>query len=252
MKFILLYSILISLQASAKNMSIATLDWPPYVESKLHSGLALDIVKAVYNSQNISIEFKYLPWTRVLKDTKDLYSSAGFPAYYSKQRSKIYYFSDPIVISKIAFFKLKDRSIPWKKISDLSKYKVCTVRGYFYGLEFENNSFLKKEQSRSTILCLRKLITKKIDLVIGDAFVIKNLTKRDNLKGKINQAGYSYVSNQMHIIFSKKNIEGKKNKDVFNLGLKKIKKSGIYDSILKKYNYIYSEDSNQIQRNQKN
>ncbi len=98
-------------------------------------------------------------------------------AYYTDERSKTYYYSDPYMESLTGFFVRKSSNIKWKVLEDLKPYRIGTVADNSYSLEFDKADFLKIETVSHEIQNLKKLLKKRIDITVLDKFVVRNKIK---------------------------------------------------------------------------
>lgn len=158
-------------------LKISTLEWPPYVISNQKDlGFFCVIVKSILKKIGYESQIEVMPWARALHLVENGSYDGIIPAYYSKERAHYLLYSDPIYYSKIVLFKRKKSNIKFNKLSDLKNYSIGVIRGGVTSEEFDNASYLKKEEAASDERNIVKLCKNRIDLLNGDLEVIKYIS----------------------------------------------------------------------------
>lgn len=166
--------------AGEPTLRLASLEWAPYVGRQLPSeGLTSAIVKAAAQQAGLNTEIAYFPWSRVLAEGLRNPEYAGyFPSFYLKEREKTCYFSNPIGTSIIGFASLRNKHFQWQQLADLHAYRIGIVQDYANGEEFDSlvkNHLLNTDAAPSDISNLRKLLANRVDVVVIDKYVLKQL-----------------------------------------------------------------------------
>ena len=239
MKKVLLIVIfsLCTLSAFSKTVKLATTEWAPFVGKKLkNKGFTTDILKHAFKAAGYDIKVKIIPWKRVLSQVKKGKYDAGYPAYDSAERRKLYNYSETFASGPIVMFKRKDRDITWKTLEDLRKYTVGVVRGYVNEKKFDADKSIVKHTVNKDHQLLKMLLKGKIDFACMDKAVGINLLNTDKklipVKDKITYVDNPLVDHKLFLIFSKKSKSNQKLQD-FNKGLEIIKSNGTFDKIMK-------------------
>ena len=99
-------------------------------------GSDTELVEAVVKQMGYDYEIRMLPWKRVeieagIGKIDMVYSITDIPS-----RAEHYFFSDPISVVGDTFFKRKKDHITFKKLEDLSRYRIGTSADYNYSPEF--------------------------------------------------------------------------------------------------------------------
>ncbi len=225
--------------AENKEVSLATLNWAPYVGKKLENhGFTAEIVSEAFKRAGYQVEIKFMPWKRVLSQVKLGKFDAGFPAYYSEERAKLYAVSDSFIDGPLVFYKRKDKSISYKTLEDLKPYKIGIVRGYVNTPEFDSADFLQKKLANSDEANLKKLFKEKIDLTIIDQFTAAHIlnTSFSQGKGALDFIAPPLQLKTLHVIFSKESKEYEARVAAFNQGLKAIIQDGTLKMIVERHN----------------
>ena len=152
--------------SARKTVSLATTDWEPYVGQNLKNyGFVSEIIAEAFKRAGYRVEYVFMPPKRVMKLVETGEYVAGYPAYYSAERTDRFFYSDPFAHSAVGFYKRKDVEIPYGNLRDLASFKIGVCLGFAYPHVFETADYLKKEVAKNEILNLRKLIQKRIDSI---------------------------------------------------------------------------------------
>jgi len=223
--------------SAQKIVSLATTEWEPYVGKNLNNhGFVSEIIAEAFKRVGYGVRYAFMPPKRVMKQVEAGEYDAGYPAYYSEDRSKRFHYSDPIADSAVGFFKRKDREIHYKTMRDLAPFKIGVCLGFAYPREFTQADYLKKEVARNEVLNLRKLVEKRIDLFITDRAAAQAAINASVPEGKdvLEFMEPPLERRTLHLIFGKRQHNESLRKD-FNTGLQMIIQDGTVEKILKKH-----------------
>ncbi len=203
-------------------IKIASLNWAPYTGENLKDyGIVTKKVKKIFSKMDYEIEISFMAWKRVLYEVEQGNYDVGCPAYYSEERAKKYIMSDKIMDTPLVFIKNKTSKIEYNKLEDLKDYKIGVVRGYVNTKEFDNASYLNKFEGSSDIQNLRLLASKRLDIVVIDKIVAKNLISENNeFKNKFIFIEKPLDNKPLHLLFSRKNKNNLELVENFNKILK--------------------------------
>lgn len=233
----LIASLLTSSNAAAKTITIATLNWGPYVGEELRDkGFAAEIVREAFTRTGYEVKFVILPWKRALHETLRGKYDAVFPTYYSDLRAKKYIFSEPFAESVISFCIRNKSKITFNNLHDLKRYKIGIVLGFVNPPSIDAADFLQKETVLSDELNIKKLLAKRIDLAVIDKYVGMDLiNKLPGATGKLLFLEPPLEVKPMYLAFSRKTPNSEKNVKDFNAGLKMIVDDGTLMKIMKRF-----------------
>ena len=156
--------------------------------------------------------------------------------YWSKDREKEFYLSDPISEEKIVFFHLKSNPIKdWKTLEDLKNYKFGATRGYTYTKAFWDAAKtrpLMVDVTNSDLQNFKKLLAGRIDifpsgLVNGNSILQKEFDASKSHLLSIHPKPLSKTTGHLAFTKSRKNSESLLR--IFNQGLAEMKKEGLKD-----------------------
>jgi len=237
---ILLFTGLTESGAAEKKISLATLEWEPYVGRKLvNQGFTSEIVSQALKRVGYEVEINFMPWARVITQVKKGKLDAAYPAYYSEERTKTYSVTSSFATGPLGFYKLKKQTVSYKTLQDLKGYKIGVVRGYINTQAFDQANYLKKRVGNSDIQNLRKLSRNKIDLVIIDKLTAQHILNTTFTEGR-DQLEFlepPLEEKSLHLIFSRK-IKNFQQKTLdFEKGLQAIIADGTVKEIMKRHGF---------------
>jgi ABC-type amino acid transport substrate-binding protein len=238
--FTLLYIFATGTAAADKTLSLATLDWEPYVGHNIpNGGFISEIVTAAFKRAGYTVKVSFVPWARVLKDVKKGAYDAGYPAYYTDDRTAIYAFSRPLANSTLGFLKRKDKNISYHSLSDLKGYAIAVVRGYVNTPDFDAAEYLNKQIADSDLQNIRKLSKERVDLVVVDKFTAQALISK-HFPGP--PAIFDFMDPPLQIkplfVLFSRNVPGYEERlKEFNTALAQINADGTVAEILKRHGF---------------
>lgn len=232
--------LLLSLPAmSAAITIVAAADpWPPFAdENNPEDGLSLEIIRAAYNTQNVDVKMKYVPWVRAEEGVKDGAYDILINVWHTEARATGLFFSTPYTSNSIKFIKLKSSSFEYHGINSLDRIHLGTVRGYGYGEELIKPTRFFREDANSFIANVRKLVSGRIDLTLEDEMVARFIINKEEPKllEQIEFTKNPFSNNPLYIAAGLKNPKHREIIESFNKGYEIIKADGTLDKIFRKY-----------------
>jgi len=208
--------------------------FPPYSykNGDKVEGISVDIVIEAFKTIGIDVIMKLIPYTRGLEKVKDGEEIAVFNVPNDPAILNLFNFpKNQLWDSTMNFFSLSDKNFLVKEYKDLEGKIVGIVEGFPCPEQILKNDKIIKDWSKSDEICLKKLITKRVDVIIFYSFCSDYYIKKLDVKGKIKSIG-SGEKFGGYIVFSKTNSQGKKYCDLFDKGMIIIKDNGSYDKII--------------------
>lgn len=240
----------------AEEVVLYTVHFPPYtIDSKevpsstplKHDdglyGLDVDLIRAAYATQGVSVRYKIMPWTRVMRDVEAGLILGGISCHPLPSREPYSLFSDPVSRSSLAFVTrrnfLSDGS---HSLQELKKYKTLVVNGWAPMNILDANgipySIVNEDRQGLTLLLRRNhdvFMTGKESI----AYVANTLGIADQLSFyNITDMEYKYYT----VCFSQSYKGASMWRDKLNKGLQAIKQSGESRAIYVRYGIPYSEE----------
>lgn len=231
-------TLFVSITTYAEKITAAMSEWPPYFGDQLKlRGLATEIITQAMKGEGYKLDVEFIPWDRAMKNTKAGHTDILLGVWFSEERAKDYYYSDPYFTNRIVLIKLSDDKFEYKGLESLKDKKVGTLRNYYYSKSFIDANSFKKLKSSNLISNLKKLEAGRIDLAIADEYVARYIIskKMSSAKDKFEYMKKSIEEKPLHITISRSNPRGKELISTFNKALKKMHENGTYDRIIKDY-----------------
>jgi len=242
--------------AHAEDIVLYTLHFPPYtIDSKevpsptplkyddgLY-GLDVDLIRAAYATQGVSVRYKIMPWVRVMRDVEAGLILGGISCHPIASRESFALFSDPVSRSSLAFVTRRNFLSPGShSLQELKKYKTLVVNGWAPMNILDANGIpysLVNEDPQGLTLLLRRnhdvFMTGKESI----AYVANTLGISDQLSFyNITDMEYKYYS----VCFSRSYKGASMWRDKLNKGLKAIKQSGESKSIYARYGIPFPKE----------
>jgi polar amino acid transport system substrate-binding protein len=221
-------------------------EWEPYTGHQLECfGMTAEIVTAACHAGGIEAEYEFFPWRRAESCVEEGTSFATFPYQGTKERAAKYYFSE--IICKSSNGILLHKGNP--RTSDFTYSTPETLKGFKVGIIAGGDAVklpLQKigsdvEEVQNVDQNIMKLESNRLDCVIEDKPVLYQALKKvyGSDLDKLNQ--FQFVergfgeTTEYRLLVSRKYPNSKDLLEKFNAGLRKIKVSGRYQKILKKY-----------------
>lgn len=258
---LVLMPLMIPIFAQEKKVTLATLEWEPYVGSRMpKQGLTAEIVVEAFNRTGYKVDIKFYPWTEAMKLGESGEVDGIFPAYHSKSRQEHFLFSEPFAESPLGFYK-KSSAVAGPNIAQLKRsekdivfpqdprinqtrvlekmkqYRFGVVTGYVNTPEFDAATFLTKVEAKNDQENLMNLINGQVDLIFIDRYVAKNIIVK---KFPWHLADYEFMEpalaiKPLFVAFSK-NAQGYEDKlRDFNRGLEIARQDGVLKRLTNKY-----------------
>ncbi|MBF0119931.1 MAG: transporter substrate-binding domain-containing protein [Desulfobacterales bacterium] len=226
--------------AQEKIVTLATLDWEPYIGEKLeNNGFISEIVHEAFKRKGYKVKNEFLPWARVIKMAEEGKVDGYYPEYFTEELKKNYIVSESYPCGPLGFAKIKDKNISYKNMEDLKPYKIGIVRGYVNTAEFDAATYLKKDEAVDDITNIKKLLAGRIDLIVIDKYVLSYQLKKE-LPDKLNQIEFiepPLETKELFTCIGKKIQNGEELMKMFNEGLNEIKKDGTLKKIMQKHGF---------------
>lgn len=238
--------VLLSTSARAETITLVADPWCPYncdpASGKL--GYAVDVAKEIFEKAGHTIDYKVLPWTRALADTRAGKIDGAVGAGTTDKDGLILPKEEIAMSQNGAYVKA---SSPWiyKEIKDLEPVITGVVLDYTYAGAFGDYVVANAKNPKRIVASagnnaleqnLRRMIAGRgIDVVVDDVAVVSFNTKELNLAGDIKSAGTIGEPDPIYIGFAAAKPTSQAYADLFDKGLAEMRKSGKLAEILGRY-----------------
>lgn len=215
--------------AQTNQIAITTGEWPPYNGKKLPGeGFANAIVRAAFCEMGIEVRFEYFPWSRALKLAGDGSWDASAIWAFSEKRSRVLYYSVPIVEGQDVFYYRVGTDFDWQSLEDLHRWKLGGTIGYSYPAlnDATGKILVPMERAPSDVLNFRKLLAGRIDVFVADRRVGEYLLTNAFTaaeRAKIRQHPQILSTIQYYLVFSKRGPHATFLLATFNEGIARLR-----------------------------
>ena len=237
-KVIIVLAILLqsSFVISEEKVRITSGEWPPYISPSLkHDGVVSRIVKEAFTLEGVNVEYGYFPWKRSYDYANNGSWDGTIAWIWNEEREQIFYYSDPIFISKRSFFYLSSYSFDWKSMEDLKGIRIGAQLGSNYGTPFqeaEKSGLIDVVRVKNFHQLMYMLINKRVDVIPMSDNVAYYTLQKNFKPSEIQQVKKHPTpldTKDFHLIMTKINKNNQIMIEKFNKGLGELKKTGKYD-----------------------
>ncbi|MDC5704307.1 substrate-binding periplasmic protein [Vibrio europaeus] len=229
--------------ASSTTVQLVTLDYPPYIvhhEGEL-SGVAVELVEAVFDELDVPISIEVLPWARALSNVQFGRADAIFTAFKNPTREKFADYSNEILFTQNISLVVKRSS----KISsydflsrDVSAVAICAVNRVSYGKQMDallaDGRFRLVFWRNRTEDCARLVRTGRADVWVNNDFGARSILASEQMEQALEILSPPIEATPSYIAFSKLK-EHQWLRDRFDRVLREMKEDGRYEAIIDDY-----------------
>ncbi len=227
-----------------KTVSLATLEWPPYIGTEMRdNGYVYQVVKRAFEKAGYEVSINYYPWARALSMASSGNVDALFPEYYDESRLDEFDFSAPFPGGPVGFYKRRKDDIkfsvdprehPHEALQSLTKFSFGIVRGYINTKAFDEAAYLLKDSVSDDELNLKKLFAKRIDLIFIDKYVASYLIteKYPWMADSLEFMEPALEEKRLYLAFSKKAEASARKRADFDKALEEMSASGELQNII--------------------
>lgn len=228
-----------ALAVTQEKIAIGVSEYPPlFVRAQLFGGGMGRILKEAFASEGYAVEFHWVPWNRAYTEVRNGVYDATPCWSKNAEREKEVLFSNSLYQTYHVFYHLKSTPLHWENLGDLKGKIIGVTRGYNYGEEFDLAVKAKKisiELADSDELNFRKLVAGRIQIFVVNkitgAFIARSVLTKTQLQSIAYDVKRATPPADSFVLFSNSE-RGKKLKAAFDVGLEKLKSSGLYRKYL--------------------
>jgi polar amino acid transport system substrate-binding protein len=224
--------------ASDKVLVAAADPWPPFAdENSPTDGVALEIVRAAFETQGYEVTMLFVPWARAVNGVKVGDYDLVPTIWKNEERMEYMHYSDPFLQNSLKFIKRTEDPFEYEGFSSLDGKTVGIIRGYSYGQEFSSATSFKKDEANDFFTNVQKLLRDRIDLTVEDEIVAYSIIKDENpdFLSEITFLNPPLTVENLYITVGLAHPRHEEIINAFNKGLKIIKENGVYAEILSQY-----------------
>lgn len=224
-------------------IQLVTLEYPPYIvshEDEL-SGVAVELVEAVFKQLNVPISIEVLPWARALSNVQFGRADAIFTAFKNPEREQFADFSHQILFTQNISLVVKTNSNISSDLfltSDLSNSTICVVNRVSYGARMDallaESRFKMVFRRNHTRDCAHLVRTGRADIWVNNSFGARSIIASEGMDKVLEILSPPIEATPSFIAFSKLR-EHAWLRDRFDEALREMKQDGRYEAIIDNY-----------------
>lgn len=242
---------------SDKEISLATLDWPPYIGEQLcNKGWVFQFVVALLINKGYQVNVHFFPWARSVKMTELGNIDILFPEYFiedsapsdvvpGKKRRELLVQSNQFPGGNISFVKRKGDTINFDgNLRQLAGQTIGVVRGYQNTPEFDSmmdEGLISVIEAVDELQLIKLLTAQRVNLIIGDPIVFQytinhadiSQTDKAALLASIEEVSPALQYNHLYLAISLRYPKWRSLLKDINLSLLEFEQSGETDRIIK-------------------
>jgi ABC-type amino acid transport substrate-binding protein len=200
----------LSLTAVAEEIEFAIGEYPPYISENLEGyGVVTQVVVEACRRAGLNPVFRFYPWARAYARVVSGQARASFLWLVTDERRKQVNFGEQHLHegATVAFYKksLFPQAIQFASYSDLARYRVVGVKGYWYESEFMKVGRTYVHYVTDDATALKILDSGRADAYIADELTGKHVASQV-LGTKAEGIGYVKLqqnTRKSYIIFHK-------------------------------------------------
>lgn len=212
---------------------------PPFCFPETNSGIEIEVIGEALAHKGHKLIPKYYPFGRIVLAFKSGKVNAAMTDLGEDLTSGGAFYGDTAVVYDNVFITLKERNIVIKKPEDLKGLSVLAFQGalkrYPTWLKAVEQAG-KYHEFHDQKLQVRVLLNKHYDVVLSDRLIFKyNMLQYAKEQKAIPKEMQEHAFVKLNLNDYRPVFKSKDIRDDFNLGLKKLKKTGRYKAIYDKY-----------------
>ncbi|BBN82918.1 hypothetical protein PA25_29030 [Pseudoalteromonas sp. A25] len=235
LKLLLTYLLLGAPLLAAQPLVLVSSEGPPHtINNEVHSGIDLDVTKAVLKRMGYDVKLLFVPLGRAEVMVKTAEADLMAPIFQT-QDSKNFYISNAIVTYKPMVFSLKSAQLTPNSIADLSNYAVITFQGApgYFGEEFQTMSKQADYVESARMSVIPNLLSKgRFDFAVLDKYIFYYFYRLNNKERSVERFKEHALIPPVNASVAFKSATLR---DAFNHELMRFKEEQHYQKIVKHY-----------------
>ena len=250
--FIIIFGTLISGTSSADEIKAVSVVYPPYMFDGTNGGdwgSAIEITQEIFKKAGHTMTVQICPWKRAVNYIQAGNRDAIFIYGITDDdpvgpNGPVVFPEEPIAMLTISFAVLKNSTWTYNGIDSLKKIKLGTILGYSWEdpelMKYMNNTPDPAVQALSggtgvTERSLRKLLKGRMDAYIDSTDTMMYEAKRIKVNDQIKFVSQLPQKSAQYVCFSPINKKSRSYAQIFDEGIRAMRKSGALQDILTKY-----------------
>lgn len=217
-------------------------DYQPYSDSQLPGGgLSTELVKESFAAMHQDITVQWRPWARRQVEALKGAFAGTFPYAKNAEREQRFLFSDPIQnIKSHAFIKAGTSKLNFADLTGLEGTTYCVPLGWQVNRKLAamvDSGQIRLERPQRLDNCIKMLAAGRVDFfTTNESGAWQTIRTSRVPEGSVVMASGPPLDEIALFFIAAKNVATSADViQTFNAGLKSIKKSGVYDRVVKSH-----------------
>lgn len=189
------------------------------------TGRFIDVLRLIEQQENVKFEVSIAPTRRVQIDFAVGATFGYFPELEENRPAQGSCRTSAFMQKQIVAFVRKGDALI-SNVSQLEGKEVGGVSGYSYGLDIVNNPNINLQLVADDRANIKKLLSGRIDIIIGDIHSTVNALKKTNTYDKVEFDSKQAVSHLDVFFLFQDTSEGLRACEVVSSGIEKLRKKG--------------------------
>lgn len=237
--------------AHADEVALQTDAWCPYScdSNAANRGILVDVAESILKKAGHTLVYSHLNWARAVVNVREGKADGLIDAYKSDAPDFIFP-DEPIISSQMCFFTKSTDNWKFSGYDSLKGRKISVVNDYSYGEQFDkyirdntdkgDNSIRLLSGMDLTSRRIQMIASDRIDTIVEDGLVLPHASMEFQEVSEYKAfGGFKNVgclpSEGLYIAFSPNKSTSKVYAELIADGVRKMKKSGELEKIVKKY-----------------
>ena len=248
-----LYMVLISMVFSTASFGVETItirsdEWMPFngqPGDTQYPGFTIEIMKMIFEPKGKHIDYQLMPWARSIRCVRNGTYDAVIGTTSEEAENLIIPKEPMYILPEDTFYVLKDLDWKYQGIESLKEIKLGSIAEYKYSNDlnayiklFEGTDKIRVEYGeRAHLNLIRALVYGHVNVIIDAPPVFFWEVRRWNIPfDDFQTAGIcDNRRSPVYVAFSPARKTSKTYADIFDLEIRKLKDSGRYKELLRKY-----------------
>ncbi|MEQ5834838.1 transporter substrate-binding domain-containing protein [Marinobacter sp. NFXS9] len=219
--------------------ALAEVDYPPfyYTEAGHLTGISVDVLNYLADQLKLRITYKRLSWPRVLQSLERGRVDIVTTYSYTPERARdVIYVHEPHATEINVFFTRTDSDVSFDgDLHALSGQMIGMIRGYSYGLAFDDADFVHKDSVLDERTLVRMVAGKRFNVAIGNPFAIRLEASRQGVEDEIRFLSPPVDMIPIYMAISRQYPDAEGLADAFGDAIRHLKASPLYEDWLERY-----------------
>ncbi|MBD8600190.1 transporter substrate-binding domain-containing protein [Pseudomonas sp. W2Oct36] len=226
----------LSFSALGEQLRIVTEPWSPYVivDGNHASGLDYDTTAIVFERLGIDVEWQFLPWKRCLMMLSEGEADGVLDINKDEARVDLLYPDEPLSSIDWVLFQANARPHAFNSMEDLRGLTIGVSPGYRYIPAFDTSTAFIREPAPSHEANFGKLIRGRIDLMVTDRLLGRQMIERLKLQGQVSQLP-TVLNHRGQYLALRRNAGMDLLAQRFSAELKRFKREPAYAKLVERY-----------------